>query len=181
MDFSENGTSRLIIRLFEQRDLEEVRRLHNDDRVLFWLTDVAHVPEAQQEAWFQAISSSSKSRRYVARLRSDDSFVGVFRIDRLDVGNRNCYVGADVVPKLQKKGYAGEMYGYMLALLFDQWGLHRVGLATMENNREALALYRKLGFKEEGREREAIFRHGGFYDLIIMGLFASGWRERQKS
>lgn len=177
MTVPSNGTQRLTIRLIERRDIEEARCLHNDDRVLFWLTDLAHVSEAQQESWFQAVSNSSKSYRYVARSRLDDRFIGVFRIDRLDMGNRNCYVGADVVPALQKRGYANEMFSYMLPLLFDQWGLHRVGLATMENNRDSLALYRRLGFTEEGRERGSIFRHGRFFDLIIMGLFASEWRK----
>jgi RimJ/RimL family protein N-acetyltransferase len=175
-----NGTERLVIRLIERRDIEEARLLHNDDQTLLNLTDISHVSEAQQEAWFQAISTSLTSRRYVARLRSDDSFVGVFRIDRIDPINRNAYVGADVVPKLRRKGYASDMFAYVLGYLFDQCGLHRATLSTLETNVRALSLYRKLGFAEEGRERQAIFRNGKFYDLINMGLLAQEWRARKK-
>jgi RimJ/RimL family protein N-acetyltransferase len=175
-----NGTERLVIRLVERCDLEEARRLHNDDQTLLNLTDVSHVSEAQQEAWFHAISTSRSSRRYVARLRSDDSFVGVFRIDRIDLVNRNACVGADVVPKLRRKGYASEMFRYVLSYLFDQCGLHRATLSTLETNDRALALYRKLGFAVEGRERQAIFRNGQFHDLINMGLLAEEWRAHRK-
>ena len=178
LDLPTHATDRLVIRLLERRDLEEARRLHNDDSTLFYLTDVSYVSEVQQEAWFDALSTSRSSRRYVARLRSDDTFVGVFRVDRFDPTNRNAYVGADVVSALRKQGFATEMFQYVLTYLFDQCGLHRVALATMETNLAALKLYHRLGFIEEGRERQAIFRGGRFQDLIIMGLLADEWRSR---
>jgi RimJ/RimL family protein N-acetyltransferase len=173
-----NGTKRLVIRLLERRDLEEARVLHNDDETLTRLTDISHVSERQQEAWFDAMSTSRTSRRYVARLRSNDAFVGVFRVDRFDPWNRNALVGADVVPALRHQGYATEMFDYVLRYLFDQCGLHRVALSTLDDNAPALALYRKLGFVEEGRERQAIFREGAFRDLVVMGLLAAEWRQR---
>ena len=168
MTLPANGTERLVIRLLERRDLEEVRCLHNHDETLLRLTDAWHVSETQQEGWFQAVSSSRTSRRYVSRRRSDDALVGVFRLDRLDPWNRSAYVGADVVPAMRRQGYAEEMFAYFLR----ESGLHRVGLATLSSNTAALALYRKLGFVEEGRERQAIFREGRFQDLVLMGLLA---------
>jgi RimJ/RimL family protein N-acetyltransferase len=175
IDLPGNGTERLLIRLLERRDLEEVRLLHNDDGTLARLTDISHVSEVQQEAWFQSVATSRTSRRYVARRRGNDALVGVFRIDRLDPWNRNTFVGADVVPALRGQGYAAEMFGYFLRYLFNQCGLHRVALVTIASNTPAIALYRKLGFVEEGREREAIFREGHFQDLVAMGLLASEW------
>ncbi len=176
---SGNGSARLIIRLLERRDLEDARLLHNDDETLARLTDISHVSEVQQEEWFRAMSSSRASRRYVARRRSDDAFVGVFRIDRLDLWNRNCLVGADVAPAHRRQGYAEEMFSYILDYLFEQCGLHRAALVTLADNDTAVRLYRRLGFVEEGREREAIFRGGAFKDLIAMGLLASEWRARR--
>ena len=123
------------------------------------------------------MSTSRASRRYVARLRSNDVFVGIFRIDRIDLWNRNVCVGVDVVPTLRRNGYATEMFNYVLRYLFDQCALHRVALSTLADNASALALYRKLGFVEEGRERQAIFRAGRFHDLVVMGLLADEWRK----
>lgn len=175
----DNGSERLVIRLLEARDLEEARLLHNDDMTLARLTDISHVSQAQQEDWFRSVSTSRSSRRYVARRRADDAFVGVFRIDRIDLWNRNCLVGADVAPAQRRQGYAGEMFGYVLDYLFDQCGLHRVALVTLASNDTALRLYRRLGFVEEGRERQAIFRQGVYQDLLAMGLLAEEWRARR--
>jgi RimJ/RimL family protein N-acetyltransferase len=174
----DSGTERLVIRLLERRDLDQVRHLHNHDETLLRLTDVWPVSETQQEAWFESVSSSRTARRYVGRRRADDALVGVFRLDRLDPWNRNAYVGADVVPAMRRQGYAEEMFAYFLRHLFAHCGLHRLALVTLSSNTAALALYRKLGFVEEGRERQAIFRDGGFQDLVLMGLLAEEWRGR---
>lgn len=174
-----NGSVRLIIRLLERSDLEDARLLHNDDATLKQLTDVSHVSEAEQEAWYLSLSSSRHSRRYAARRREDNAFVGVFRVDRIDLANRNALVGADIVPAMRRHGFATEMFAYVLDHLFGQLGLHRVGLFTLAGNASALGLYRKLGFVEEGRERDAIFRDGVFTDLIAMGLLATEWQQRR--
>jgi RimJ/RimL family protein N-acetyltransferase len=172
----DNGTERLAIRLMERRDIEEARLLHNDDETLSRLSDISHVSEMQQEAWFQSVSTSKATRRYVARRRVDGAFVGVFRLDRLDPWNRNALVGADVAKNMRGQGYATEMYRYVLDYLFNQVGLHRVGLVTLETNTPAIGLYRKLGFVDEGVERQAIFRDGRFQGLVAMGLLAEEWQ-----
>ena len=36
--------------------------------------------------------------------------------------------------------------------------------------RRAIALYKKLGFKEEGIMREAFYRSGQWHDVHVMGI-----------
>lgn len=170
-----NGTERLTIKLMERRDLESLRVLHNADDVLLKLSDPAHISEAQQEAWFGSASTSKTSRRYVARLRSDDTVIGMFRIDAIDFVNGNAFVGCDIAPQFQGQGYASEFYKYILDYLFGACRLHRVELVTLEDNARAIKLYTKLGFVREGARREALFRNGTYKDLISMGLLSSEW------
>ena len=170
------GTERLAICIMEAADAEEARLLHNDSTTLYRLTDIAHVSQESQMAWFKSVSTSRTSRRYVARLKSDGSFVGVFRVDRIDPWNRNAFVGADIVEGLRGQGYATEIFRYFFEHFFDQCGFQRLALVTMEANVPAINLYKKLGFVEEGRERQAIFRDGKFQDLVCMGILAEEWR-----
>ena len=179
MEASLNGTERLMIRIIELEDAEEARLLHNDDTTLYQLSDVSHVSQESQLAWLKTMLVSRASRRYVARLKSNSAFAGVFRIDRIDPWNRNAFIGADVVAELRGQGYATEMFRYFFKYLFDQCGLHRLALVTLDTNTSAISLYKKLGFIEEGRERQAIFREGKFRDLVSMGLLAEDWRVAQ--
>lgn len=176
-DLENDGTGRLMIRLMERRDLEDLRVMHNADDVLMRLTDPSHVSEEQQEAWFKSASTSRSSRRYVARLRGSDEFIGMFRVDAIDYFNGNAFVGCDIVPAHQRQGYAREFYNYILSYLFEACRLHRVELVTLEDNDRALNLYTSLGFVREGERREAIFRDGKYKNLVAMGLLASEWKK----
>ena len=50
-------------------------------------------------------------------------------------------------------------------------GLHKLTLSVFPHNDAAVALYRKLGFAEEGRrEKQVRRRNGELWDLIEMGL-----------
>jgi len=58
---------------------------------------------------------------------------------------------------------------------FLELGLNRVGLNVWAYNDRAIAAYRKAGFVEEGRTREAVWHDGRFHDELSMGLLASEW------
>jgi hypothetical protein len=58
----------------------------------------------------------------------------------------------------------------VLRFAFHQMNLNRVSLEAFESNERALACYRKCGFREEGRLRQDRFKHGRYYDTIVMGV-----------
>jgi RimJ/RimL family protein N-acetyltransferase len=177
----DNGTPRLFIRVMERKDLEDLRQMHNRDDVLLKLTDPTHITQVQQEAWFNAASSSRNARRYVAHLRGTNEFVGMFRVDSIDFVNGNAFVGCDILPAHQRQGYATEFFIYILNYLFDACRLHRVELVTLESNTRAIRLYKKFGFVEEGARREAVFRDGAYQNLLAMGLLADDWHSKRKN
>ena len=55
-------------------------------------------------------------------------------------------------------------------------GLHRVELGVYAYNTRAHAIYRSLGFTEEGRRREVVLHDGVFHDEIIMSMLEPEWR-----
>ncbi|SDZ45348.1 Protein N-acetyltransferase, RimJ/RimL family [Jannaschia faecimaris] len=58
---------------------------------------------------------------------------------------------------------------------FDGLGLHRLSLRVLADNNRAIRCYTKLGFVEEGRERQSARVPGGWQDDLIMGLLADDW------
>lgn len=162
-------TENLVIRVMEQRDIEAARILHNDPSVIKFLTDVNFVSEGQQQRWFEAISTSKSSKRFVVE-EADGGFVGVFRLDQVDLQNRNALVGLDITPNKRGNGYAKKTFLAMHDYLFDALGLHRLGLYTLASNSIAINLYKALGYTQEGCLKDAIFREGDFCDLLVFGL-----------
>ena len=66
-----------------------------------------------------------------------------------------------------------------LEACFTGWGVHRIGVRVEEGNERALALYRRLGFKEEGRLREAAFRDGRHEDVLLLAQLGAEWAVRE--
>lgn len=74
------------------------------------------------------------------------------------------------------QGYGTETARLALRYAFDELGLHRVELWAWAYNSRALAAYRRAGFVEEGRRRDATFHNGQYEDEVIMGVLADEWR-----
>ncbi|PBB80615.1 GNAT family N-acetyltransferase [Mesorhizobium sp. WSM3879] len=98
------------------------------------------------------------------------SFVGHVRLHSIDWQDKRAAlaIGIDDQAYLGK-GYGTEAIRLVLEHAFGR-GLHRVSLRVLSSNFRAIACYRKCGFVEEGREREAAFVGGAWQDDIIMGL-----------
>lgn len=109
---------------------------------------------AQEHAWV------IDAGRFIGHLR----FHGVVEQDR----RAALAIGIDD-PACLGKGYGTEAIRLALAHGFGG-GLHRVSLRVLAGNARAIACYRKCGFTEEGREREAACVNGLWQDDVIMGL-----------
>ena len=76
--------------------------------------------------------------------------------------------GMTVLPEYWRMGI-----GKSLMCEMENWcksnHLRKIELGVWSNNKPALALYEKLGYKIEGRRKRSIIRDSKIYDLILMG------------
>jgi RimJ/RimL family protein N-acetyltransferase len=78
--------------------------------------------------------------------------------------------GTAIHPDWRDQGHGGRL---LRSALDAAWafGYLRVELGVFSHNPRARALYRKLGFVEEGVRRRRILIDGDFHDEIIMAIF----------
>lgn len=74
-----------------------------------------------------------------------------------------------------RRGYGYESSNMIMNYAFNKLFLHRIWLSVYEYNKQASALYEKLGFKKEGVLREHVFYQGKYYNEIIMGILKKEW------
>lgn len=72
-------------------------------------------------------------------------------------------------------GHGQAVIALTLYKAFNELNAHRVWLDVIDDNLRAMHVYRKLGFTEEGRFREAALRKDGWRDLVIFGMLKSEW------
>lgn len=165
-------------RIMEKSDLELLRNLRNDQSTWENLTSVEFISTGQQENWYESMQSSKVDESYtVFNPINQGEILGRIRVDCIDRINRSIRVGVDILPDKRNMGWGKKTYNALLYYLFMHQGFHRIWLFCSDYNSHAKNLYLRLGFKEEGRLREAIWRNGTWNDLIVMALLEDGYRK----
>ncbi|KAK1749974.1 acyl-CoA N-acyltransferase [Echria macrotheca] len=91
--------------------------------------------------------------------------------------HRNATLGIALARDHRGKGYGPEAINWVLDWAFLRLGLHRVQLGCFSFNDRALRCYRKLGFVEEGRDREAVLFERGWHDVVRFALLEHEWEK----
>jgi RimJ/RimL family protein N-acetyltransferase len=76
------------------------------------------------------------------------------------------------------KGFGTDAMKVILVFGFEYRNLHRIELSVYPDNKRAIHVYKKLGFKEIGRKREARFMNGKYRDEVIMDILQREWRKK---
>jgi RimJ/RimL family protein N-acetyltransferase len=166
----------VAIRLIEATDLEKMLQLRRSPDVWMQLGDIIMVGLEEQRRWFESLIGDKK-RCYYVLCTDEIDFIGIVRTDEIDYVNRSIRVGGDILPEYQGRGYGKKMYRLLLKYCFDYLNMHRAWLLVLETNTVARNLYQKVGFSEEGRMRQAIFRNGEYQDYVMMSLLRDEWKE----
>ncbi len=95
-----------------------------------------------------------------------------------DMAHHRCSeMGVDIIKEYQGRGYGGEAINWALDWAFKTAGLHRVELTVLGWNDGAMHLYEKIGFREEGRRRECLFKDDKWWDQVQMGILKNEWEQ----
>jgi RimJ/RimL family protein N-acetyltransferase len=103
-------------------------------------------------------------------------FVTLSRSDPNVIQHRRTIMGITLAKPYQGKGYGTEAVNWALDWAFRHGGLHSVSLQCFSYNSTAEKMYRKLGFVDEGRHREALWFDGEWHDEIHFSMLQSEWR-----
>jgi UDP-4-amino-4,6-dideoxy-N-acetyl-beta-L-altrosamine N-acetyltransferase len=107
-------------------------------------------------------------------VKSDEyGYMGVIYLNRVDLTNKNAYLGVYANPDCQHVGSGHHLLKCLKELAFDKLNLHTLKLEVLRDNKKARRLYEKSGFTREGTLREFVRRTDVWNDVIIMGLVNS--------
>ena len=73
-------------------------------------------------------------------------------------------------PDLWGKHLGRDALDALLRYLFDELGLHRIGLSVVGFNDRAISMYKAVGFEVEGIERDGVGTEDGYIDDVKMGI-----------
>ena len=113
----------------------------------------------KQAHWFNIVDQ--KTNTVIGRCM-------LFAIDQVD---RAAKLGIAIGDKRYwDKGYGQEATELLLDYGFNLLNLHNIMLGVYSFNQRAISCYRKIGFKEIGRRREARIICGKKHDVVLMDM-----------
>ena len=63
----------------------------------------------------------------------------------------------------------------MVDMAFKEYDMNRVAIGVVGQNTNALAFYRKIGFKQEGIQEQGYYYDGKYSDFIMMRILRDEW------
>jgi RimJ/RimL family protein N-acetyltransferase len=103
-------------------------------------------------------------------------FVNLHGVTPDNQHHRTLDIGILIAAEHQGKGYGSEAVRWILNWGFQTAGLHRVGLQTASFNTRAIRLWKRLGFQEDGKDREALWANGSWHDEVRFSMLEGEWR-----
>jgi ribosomal-protein-serine acetyltransferase len=166
------------LRLLEEADSEELYRVIEANRPYLarWMPwAAAQTPETTVEFIRATRRQAAADDGFQAALVCDGAIIGIAGFHSVNWQHGSTTIGYWLDEQHQGRGLMTRAVRALVDLAFVEWGLHRVEIRAAIDNSGSRAIPERLGFREEGVQREAERIGERYNDLAVYGLLAPEW------
>lgn len=164
---------RVSLRPVERDDAELLQRSTTDPEIRIPLG--APRPQNLNQATEFVEKTVEESDDICFVVVADDEAIGFAMVEMTDYGRPNLVYW--LVPEYHGQGYGTEAAGCLVDYFFRTVECHGLQALAFEFNDGSRGVLERLGFTEEGRQREAAFVDGSYVDVAQFGLLRREWEE----
>ena len=170
----------VILRPVKRSDISYFLKWFNDPEVIQYIGMYLPMTEMAEEKYIDELGTT--------RARTDAAFVieviegastkPIGNCGLQGINSKDNHATFGIV--IGEKDYWSKSYGTEAARLlinygFQQLNLHRISSSAVAFNERSIKLHRKIGFREEGRLRQRMFKNGQYHDLVQFGILREDW------
>ena len=159
-------------------DVEFFTKWLNDFQTTDYIARSGLLTSLQSEKeYLEKPEDSSKYYFSIVTLEKDE-LIGTISLEGIDYIHRIATLGIFIGnTEYRSKGIGQEAIRLILDYGFNYLNLNNIKLDVLSCNPRAIACYKKCGFKEYGRRREACYLNGKYYDRISMDILKKEFKE----
>jgi len=173
-------TERLTLRQARADDaaaIQSYRSLPEVSKFQSWTTfDAADATRLVDDQSDLAIDTPNFWYQLVLVAKVSRSVIGDLALHFREDDHRQVEVGINLAPTEQGNGLAAEALQCVLNYLFGELGKHRVLAITDAANENAAALFRRVGFRQEGHFLDHVLFKGSYGSEYLFALLAREWQ-----
>jgi UDP-4-amino-4,6-dideoxy-N-acetyl-beta-L-altrosamine N-acetyltransferase len=150
-------------------EIEMVRKWRNHEAIREWMYGNDIISREEHRAFIEGLKSDYRNFYWLVKNQAG-YYLGVIDLKRVDLANRNAYLGIYANPESDDRGRGHILMDCLKRLAFDVINLHVLKLEVIAENSRAIDFYRREGFQEEGRLKEFVFKGDRWLDVMVMGI-----------
>lgn len=163
----------IYLREIERTDLPNINQWRNDPDIVDLLgANFLFIGAGVEERWFDNyLTTRDKTVRLAIVESGTDIHIGNVNLTAIHSVNRSAEFSIFIGNKAYWSAGCGSLAARkMLTHGFNNLNLHRIYLTLLLSNERAKRMYQRLGFREEGCQRQATFKNGNYHDVLSMAL-----------
>jgi len=169
-------TERLILREFEEKDIEPAfRNWTSDEKVTEFLRWPTHsditITERVTNSWIAGYEDHT-FYQWAIVLKEIDEPIGTISVVEMNEKIDMVHIGYCIGSKWWHKGYTSEAFAAIITFFFDEIKVKRIESQHDPNNPNSGLVMKKCGMTYEGTLRKADWSNKGIVDACIYGLLA---------
>lgn len=173
-------SSRLRLRELVLDDVDAVHAIYGSPEATEHLSFEPRTREQVGHVVARSIAAAAASTRTEYALaaveRDTGQLIGFGRLALDPHQQQGATMGFALLPDAWGVGYGRETVGLLLAVAFDELGLHRVWGARSPLNEASAKTMAAAGMTEEGTIREHVLKAGRWRDSVVHAILDREWR-----
>ncbi|MFA6533841.1 MAG: GNAT family protein [Patescibacteria group bacterium] len=172
---------KVILRPIAVKEAADYLRWLKDKNINKFLSTEWKDLNLQKEQEYIKKSRKDKNKINWSIYTKDGEHIGSTGLDAIDRYGKKASWGIFIgEKKYWGQGIATEALKNILKFCFESLKLNRVELWVVTENKGGVKCYRRCGFKKEGIRRQAGYRYGRFWDLMVMGILKNEYQKKYK-
>ena len=171
----------VLLRPFKRADISYFLKWFNDPELVQYLDMYLPMTEMSEEKFIEELGTTRANSDVLFVIEAVEGTstkpIGSCGLHSIDSKDRDANFGIVI----GEKDYWSKSYGTEAAKLainygFQQLNLHRISSAAVAFNERSIKFHKKLGFQEEGRLRQVMFKNGQYHDRVEFGMLREEWK-----
>lgn len=173
-------TSRLVLRELTESDTGAVFAIRSDFAVTRHNIGPAYRNHSDAAQLIESIRANFRDKtelRWGIALRESNRIIGMCGFNYWMRVDDRAAIGYDLAQAHWRRGYMSEAIRVIIRFGFEQMALNRIEADCSLDNTASIALLKKLGFQQEGHQREQYYdaHDGCYHDLLLFALLRREW------
>jgi ribosomal-protein-alanine N-acetyltransferase len=165
------------LRGFEADDIKTVfEALSHPEIIKHYGVSYGNLEDTREQMdWFEKIHKEQTGIWWaIASKENEKKIMGACGFNDWSQKHKRAETGYWLFPDFQRKGIMTEAMQLIISYGFNQMGLHRIMAVVETENLSSIWLLEKLGFMQEGLQKDVEIKNGKYIDHFLYALLNPG-------